>query len=69
MVAPPWKGHAVPQGVEELRGGLSGGASVSLNHVTTGGHVAGGKLFEDHAGYRTHVQCVDFDQIAGLGDA
>ena len=35
------KGHAVLQSVEELSRGLGGGASVSLNHVPAGDHVAG----------------------------
>ena len=62
------KGHAVLQSIEELGSGLGGGASVRLNHIPAGDHVAGGELFEDHAGYRTHVQGIDLDQIAGLGD-
>jgi hypothetical protein len=33
--------------------------------VPAGDHVAGGELFEDHAGHRTHVQGVDLDQLAG----
>ncbi|SRR6266849_6967505 len=44
------KRHAVLQSVEELRGGLSGGAGVRLQHVPAGNHIAGGELFEDHAG-------------------
>ena len=56
------------QGIEELGGGLGGGAGVGLNHIPTRDHVAGGELFEDHAGQRTHVQSIDLDQIAGLGD-
>ena len=55
------------QGVEELGGGLSGGAGVSLNHVPAGDDVAGGELFKDHAGHGTYVQGIDFDQVAGLG--
>jgi hypothetical protein len=61
------KGHAVLQGVEELRGGLSGGAGVSLQHVPAGNHVTGRELFKDHARNGTDVQGVDFDQVAGLG--
>src|SRR6266849_3524045 len=60
------KRHAVLQSVEELRGGLSGGAGVRLQHVPAGNHIAGGELFEDHAGNGTDVQGVDFDQVAGL---
>lgn len=61
------KRHAVLQGVEELRGGLGGGAGVRLQHVPAGNHVTGSELFKDHAGNRTDVQGVDFDQVAGLG--
>src|SRR5258708_19110597 len=61
------KRHAVLQGVEELSGGLSGGAGVSLQHVPAGNHVPGSELFKDHAGNGTDVQGVDFDQVAGLG--
>jgi hypothetical protein len=50
------KGHAVQQGVEELGGRCSGGASVGLDHVPARDDVAGGELFEDHAGQGTHVQ-------------
>src|ERR1700674_317834 len=60
------KRHTVLQRVEELRGGLSGGASVRLNHVPAGNHIASGELFEDHAGNGTDVQAIDFDQVAGL---
>jgi hypothetical protein len=62
------EGHAVLQRVEELSRGLGGGAGVGLNHVPAGDHVTGGELFEDDAGYGTHVQGIDFDQIAGAGD-
>jgi hypothetical protein len=45
---------------------LSGGASMRLQHVPAGNHIARGKLFEDHAGNGTDVQGIDFDQVAGL---
>jgi hypothetical protein len=38
---------------------------VGLNDVPAGNHIAGGELFEDHAGNGTHVQGIDFDQVAG----
>ena len=60
------KGHAVLQGVEELGGGWGGGAGVGLDHIPARDHIAGGELFEDHARHRTHVQSIDFDQVAGL---
>ncbi len=60
------KGHAVLQGVEELGGGLGGGAGVGLKHIPAGDRIAGGELFEDHAGQRTHVQGIDLDQVTGL---
>jgi len=62
------KRHAELQGVEELSGGLGGGAGVRLQHVPAGNHVASGELFKDHAGNGTDVQGIDFDQVAGLGD-
>jgi hypothetical protein len=60
------KRHAVLQGVEELGGGLRGGAGVGLQHVPAGNHVAGSELFKDHAGNGADVQGIDFDQVAGL---
>src|SRR5271156_4243029 len=39
------KGHAMLQGVKELGGGLSGGASVRLQHVPAGNHITSGELF------------------------
>jgi hypothetical protein len=60
------EGHAVLPGVEELRGGLSGGAGVRLQHVPAGNHIASGELFEDHTGNGTDIQGIDFDQVAGL---
>src|SRR6266700_5358696 len=52
---PDGKRHAVLKGVEELSGGLGGGASVRLQHVSAGNHISSGKLFEDHAGNGTDV--------------
>src|ERR1700687_3470151 len=60
------KRHTMLQSVEELGGGLSSGARVRLQHVPAGNHIASGELFEDHAGKGTHVQGIDFDQVAGL---
>lgn len=62
------KGHAVQHGLEELGGGEGGGASVGLNHVPARDHIAGGELFEDHAGQGTHVESIDLHQIAGPGN-
>jgi len=61
------KRHTMLQSVEELGGGLGGGAGVRLQHVPAGNHIAGGELFKDHAGNGTDVQGIDFDQVAGLG--
>jgi len=58
------EGHAELQGVEELVGGLGGGAGVGLNHIPARVHVAGGELLEDHTRQRAHVAGIDFDQIA-----
>ncbi len=60
------KGHAVLQGVEELRGGLGGRTRMSLNYVPARNHIARGELFEDHPGNGTDVQGIDFDQVARL---
>jgi hypothetical protein len=49
------KRHTVLQSVEELGGGLSGGASVRLQHIPAGNDIASGELFEDHAGDGTDV--------------
>jgi len=45
---------------------LSDGASVRLQHLPAGIHIAGSELFEDHAGNGTNVGGIDFDQVAGL---
>jgi len=42
---------------------------VSLDHIPAGKHVAGGELFEDHAGQVTHVERIDLHQIAGAETA
>src|SRR5712692_5907953 len=62
------EGHAVLQSIEELGGALGGSAGVSLDHIPAGKHVAGGELFEDHAGQGTHVERIDLHQIAGARD-
>jgi hypothetical protein len=54
------EGHTVLQDIEELGRGLSGGASVRLEHVPAGNHIASGERFEDHAGDGTDVQGIDF---------
>jgi hypothetical protein len=58
--------HAVLQSIEELSRGRGRGAGVGLNDVPARDHVAGGELFEDHTGQRTHVQGIDLQQVAGL---
>jgi hypothetical protein len=55
------------QGIEELSGAKGGGPGVGLDHIPPPDHVASGELFKDHAGKGTHVQGIDFDQVAGLG--
>jgi len=47
------KRHTVLQSVEELGGGLSGGASVQ--HIPAGNNIASGERFEDYAGEGTDV--------------
>ena len=49
------KRHTVLQSVEELGGGLSGGASVRLQHIPAGNNIASGERFEDYAGEGTDV--------------
>jgi hypothetical protein len=58
------KGHAVLQGVQELSGGRGGGAGVGLNDIPARDDIAGGELFEDHAGHGAHVQSIDLHQVA-----
>jgi hypothetical protein len=37
-----------------------------LNHVPAANDIAGGDLFKDDAANGSHVQSIDFDQVAGL---
>ena len=62
------KRHAVQQSFQELSGVLSGGSAVGLDHVPARDHIAGGELFEDHAGHRAHLQGIDLDEVTRLGN-
>ena len=61
-------GQARTKGRSERRGGHTGRPAERVHDVPPRDDIAGGKLLEGEAGLRPHIQCVDLDEIAGLGD-
>ena len=49
------EGHAGHEPVEEARGGGGCSAGAGFQHVPAGDDVAGGEVFEHHAGHGAHV--------------
>ena len=58
--------HPLLEAVEELRGGSSARARVSLQHVPARDDIARGEAFPDYGGQRSHIERIDLDEIIGL---
>lgn len=56
-------GHPPHKRGEELGGRHAGGTTLGPDDIPPGDDVAGGKLFQDHAGQGAHIERVDLNQI------
>ena len=65
---PDGHGHPPRERGEELGGRHTGGAAIGLDDIPTGDDIAGGKLFEDDARQRPHIERVDLNEIARVED-